>query len=122
MANSLLEKETEQNVEARIVHIGERAIPFEHFLTLADGRYLELSRGVVVEKPMIQLDHELCSSWLYQIIGPYLQEKELGLMLSSRIMVKTDEFGARLPDLLFVRQDRLHIVQQKGVFGAPDLI
>ena len=111
MANLLLENETEQSLEARIVHVGERAIPFERFLDLAEERFVELKSGVVVEKPMIQLDHELCSSWLYQVIGPYAKRCGLGRMLSSRIMVKTDDFGGRMPDLLFVRQDNMKIVQ-----------
>ena len=122
MANLLLECETEQSVEARIVHVGERPIPFDHFLCMAEDRFVELAQGVIVEKPMIQLDHELCTSWFYQVVGPYIQRNRLGRMLSSRIMVKTDTFGGRMPDLLFVRQERLDIVEQKAVSGAPDLI
>lgn len=122
MTNLQLEKDTERSVEARIVHVGERAIGFEEFLCMAEGRFIELINGVIEEKPMIQLNHELCSGWLYQVIGPYVQELELGQMLSSRIMVKTDNFGGRMPDLLFVRQERIEIVQQKAVYGAPDLI
>ena len=71
---------------------------------------------------MIQLEHELCTSWLYQVIGPYTQELGLGRVLSSRIMVKSNDFGGRMPDLLFVRQERIEIVQQNYVHGAPDLI
>lgn len=37
-------------------------------------------------------------------------------------MVKTDDFGGRMPALLFVRQEHIEIVQQKAVFGAPDLV
>ena len=122
MANLLLENETEQSLEARLVYVGERAIPFERFLDMAEERFVELAQGVIVEKPMIQLDHELCSRWIYQLAGVYVQELGLGEMLSSRIMVKIDNFGGRMPDLLFVRKDRLDIVQQKAVYGAPDLI
>ena len=122
MANLYLECETEQSLEARIVHFGEQAIPFERFLNMAEGQNVELAQGVIVEKPMIQLDHELCSRWLYSVGLSYVQELGLGLMLSSRIMVKTDTFGGRMPDLLFVRQERLNIVQQQAVRGAPDLV
>jgi Uma2 family endonuclease len=104
------------------VHIAERPIPFERFLDLAQGRYVELVDGVVVEMPAVQRDHELCSGWLYQIIGPYVEERSLGRMVGSRIMVKTDDFGGRMPDLLFIRQERMTITQQKAVYGAPDLI
>ena len=122
MTNFLLETQTEQSLEARLVYVGERAIDFEQFLCMAEGRFIELINGVIEEKPLIQLDHELCSTWLVQMMGPYVQELELGQMLSSRIMVKTDDFGGRMPDLLFVRQERKEIVQQKAVYGAPDLI
>ena len=122
MANLLLECETEQSVEARIVHVGEQPIPFERFVDMAEGRFVELVNGIIVEKPMIQLDHERCSRWLYQLAGLYVQETGLGEMLSSRIMVKTETFGGRMPDLLFVRQERREIIQQKAVYGAPDLV
>lgn len=120
MADLLME--TEEVVEGRVVHIAERPIPFERFLPLAEGRYFELVDGVIVEKPMVQLDHELCSGWLYAVMKLYVEKRGLGRMLSSRIMVKTDDFGGRMPDLLFVRQERIQIVQQKAVYGAPDLI
>ncbi len=122
MPNLLLETETERSLEARIFHVGERLIPFERFLDMADGRFIELVDGVVVEKTGVQLNHEQCSRWLYQVMGVYVQEKGLGEMLGSRIMVKTDDFGGRMPDLLFVRQERGDIVQQKAVYGAPDLV
>jgi len=121
-ANHIIETETEQSLEARAVYVGERPIAFDRFVDLAEGRFVELVRGVIEEKPVIQLDHELCMSWLYQVMGPYTQRQKLGRMLSSRIMVKTETFGGRMPDLLFVRQERIEIVQQKAVYGAPDLI
>ena len=122
MANLLLESETEESLEARRVHVGARLIGFERFLDMAQNRFVELVDGVVVEIPMVQLDHELCTSWLYQVIGPYANELKLGRVLSSRIMVKTETFGGRMPDLLFVRQDNLGIIEQRAVYGAPDLI
>jgi Uma2 family endonuclease len=36
--------------------------------------------------------------------------------------VEIHQFRGRLPDVLFVRQNRMQIVQQKAVYGAPDLI
>jgi Uma2 family endonuclease len=120
MANAMLD--IQEAHEERVVQFAERPITFARFLELAQGCWLELVDGVVVEKPIVQLDHERCSRWLYQVMGGFVQEMGLGEMLSSRIMVQTDDFGGRMPDLLFVRQERLAIVQQKAVYGAPDLI
>ena len=120
MGNLLME--TEECIEARVVHVAERPITFARFLKTAPDQFLELVDGVIVEKPMVQLDHELCSGWLHRILGDYVEERSLGRVLTSRIMVQTSEFSGRMPDLLFVRQQRLDIVQQKAVYGAPDLI
>jgi Uma2 family endonuclease len=46
----------------------------------------------------------------------------LGVVLGSRTAVRINEFGGRLPDLLFVRGERSEIVQQKAIYGAPDLV
>jgi Uma2 family endonuclease len=43
-------------------------------------------------------------------------------VLGSRTAVEITGFRGRLPDLLFVRKDRLAIVRQKAVYGAPDLV
>lgn len=115
--------ETEQVVEGRVVRVGERPIPFERFLDMAEGHWFELVDGVIVEKqPAVSLEHARCLGWLYCVAGIYAGKRGLGLMLSSRIMVQTDDFGGRMPDLLFVRRERLDIVQQKAVRGAPDLV
>jgi Uma2 family endonuclease len=115
-------QDTEQSVEGRVVRFSDRPIPFAKFAEMAEGHDVELVDGVVVERTMVQLDHEKCSAWLCQVIGPYVQRRRLGLVLTSRILIQTDEFGGRMPDLLFVRQDRLDIVRQRAVYGAPDLI
>jgi Uma2 family endonuclease len=98
------------------------AIPFDRFLELAEGRHVELINGTIVEKPMVQLDHDHCSHWLDRVLGTYVEERRLGDVLGSRTMVKAGDIDGRMPDLLFVRQERLDICRQKGVFGAPDLV
>ncbi len=115
-------RDTEQSVEGRVVRFADRPITFAHFVEIAEGLDADLVDGIIVEKVMVQLDHERCSRWLYQLMGLYVERCGLGEMLSSRIMVELDEFGGRMPDLLFVRKDRLDIVRQKAVYGAPDLV
>lgn len=115
--------ETEQMVEGRVVRFADGPIPFNRFVDMAEGQWLELVDGVIVEKQaVVQLDHELCEAWLYQTVGVYVKKRGLGLMLSSRILVQTDDFGGRMPDLLFVKQERRGIIGKKTIEGAPDLV
>ena len=60
--------------------------------------------------------------WLDRVIGLYVEARQLGIVLGSRTAVEIHQFRGRLPDLLFVRQERLAIVQQKAVYGGPDLV
>jgi Uma2 family endonuclease len=120
MSNNTIE--TERCVDGRVVEVADRPIRFDDFLPMAEGRYVELVDGVIVEKSMVQMDHERCSGWLYRVIGAYIEEHDLGELFNSRTMIKADEFGGRMPGLLFVRQDRHEIVKQKAVYGAPDLV
>src|SRR5262249_6276579 len=59
---------------------------------------------------------------LQVVLKIYTEERGLGIVLGSRTAVEITPFRGRLPDLLFVREDRMQIVQQKAVCGPPDLV
>lgn len=118
----ILPEEIRQQVEGRVVHFAERPIPFRAFLELAPDREVELVAGVMVEKMAAQLEHEKLFTWLDRVVGTYVSHRKLGVVLGSRTPVEISAYGGRLPDLLFVRSDRLDIVRQRAVYGAPDLV
>lgn len=101
-----------------------RPITFDEFLDLFMGRedLVELVDGAVVERPMVQYDHERLLMWLFHVVGIYAEEKSLGVVLGSRTAVQITPFRGRLPDLLFVRQERVEIIGQKALYDAPDLV
>jgi Uma2 family endonuclease len=109
--------------EECIKWVGSRPITFTEFLEM-DGyeTHAELVDGVVEERMAAQLDHEKLLLWLDRVLGPSVEERGLGILLGSRTAVEIHQFRGRLPDLLFVRQERMGIVQQKAVYGAPDLV
>ena len=115
----LQEKVREESVK----WVGARPMTFAEFLDL-DGHesHVELVDGVVEERMAVQLDHEKLLRWLDHVLTPYVEARNLGTVLGSRTAVEIHEFRGRLPDLLFVRHDRMGIVQQKAVYGAPDLV
>jgi Uma2 family endonuclease len=67
-------------------------------------------------------DHERLFAWLLFLLYGYVRRRKLGEVLGSRTAVQINEFGGRLPDLLFVRRERQEIIQQKAIYGEPDLI
>lgn len=115
--------ELEESVEGRVVRFAPRPITFAQFLEMGRPKeWVELVGGVLEEKPVVQLDHELTEGWLYQVMGTYAQHRGLGKVFHSRFPVQINAFGGRLPDLMFVRQEQMHLVEQKAVFGIPDLV
>jgi Uma2 family endonuclease len=101
-----------------------RPITFEEFLDLFMEKKdnVELVDGVVVERKMVQFDHEKLLMWLLHLSGLYAEERNLGMVMGSRTAVQITDFRGRLPDLLFVRRDRMGIIQQKALYEAPDLV
>jgi Uma2 family endonuclease len=102
--------------------IWPRPITFAEFLELIGlPKQVELIDGIVVEKMAVQLDHEKLLVWLMTILNQYIEDRNLGILLGSRTAVEITQYRGRLPDLLFVKRERMQIVQQKAVYGPPDL-
>lgn len=103
-------------------YVWSRPLTFDQFLeTFGPKDFVELVDGVVVEKTMVQLEHERLQRWLYVLLSLYAKRSELGEVLGSRSAVKISEFRGCMPDLFFVRSDRHEIVTQKATVGAPDM-
>jgi Uma2 family endonuclease len=113
---------TSEEAEARIVRFAERAIDFETFLDLNVNNDMELLNGVMVKKMAAQLEHEKLLAWLHTLLYLYVKQKSLGIVLGSRTSVEINTYRSRMPDLLFVRQENMAIVQQRAIYGAPDLV
>lgn len=113
----------DETIEASQVRFGERPLTFAEYLEIPDPNHeYELTNGVLTRKISAQLDHETLQLWLSFILNGYASARDMGVVLGSRTAIEIDRFAGRMPDLLFVRKDRLSIVQQKGIFGAPDLV
>lgn len=103
--------------------IADRPIIFEEFVRMFDeDDDVELVNGRVVTRMAAQLEHEDLFAWLFFILRGYVQAKDLGIILGSRTAVKIDGFNGRLPDLVFVDKERMNIVREDGIYGAPDLV
>jgi len=113
----------EKVYEESVKWVGSRPITFAEFLDIeGHDNHAELVDGVLEERSVVQLDHEKLLRWVDRVLDLYVEERDLGIVLGSRTAVEIHPFRGRLPDLLFVRQDRMEIVKQKAVYGAPDLV
>jgi len=101
-----------------------RPLQFDEFIELFMGRdeIVELVRGTVIVEMAAQYEHEDLIAWLLSAARVFAEDNKLGKVLGSRMAVKIDDFNGRLPDLLFVRSERLDIIKADAIYGAPDLV
>jgi Uma2 family endonuclease len=115
--------ELEEVVEGRVIRMLDHPITFDEWLDICGPKdFHELIDGVLVEKPMVQWEHEKAERWLDRVLGSYVDGRELGAVACSRSPVHINNFRGRLPDLFFVRRGRMEIVQEKATYGTPDFV
>lgn len=66
--------------------------------------------------------HQDVSGNLYSLLRPFVRARRLGKVYYAPTDVVLSPHDVVVPDLLFVSKERMAIVQEKSVQGAPDLI
>lgn len=89
-----------------------------------DGNRYELIDGELYVSPSPNTRHQKASIRLLQFLLPFVDKHGLGRVFHAPMDVTLEpRTQTRVqPDLLFVAQSREHIIQEKGIYGAPDLV
>ena len=103
--------------------------PVQPILTVADldampddGNRYELIDGELLVSRAPSFKHQLISQNFQMAIGTYLADNPIGKVVSG-VGVIFDEYRSAIPDVLFVRQERLNEVVSGGrLTGSPDLV
>jgi Uma2 family endonuclease len=104
------------------VEIAERMTAEEFFRDAPEDRKAELIDGVmIVPSPALTI-HERLQRFLLLLIQSYAEERDLGEAFGSRTAVQLASDQAPEPDILFIRKEQQHIIQEKGVVGTPDFV
>jgi Uma2 family endonuclease len=90
-------------------------------LTPPDSGNYELHNGEIVYMPSPLSPHQIASSNLHTEIGYYVKQQKLGRLFSAPMDVRFTPNDVVQPDLFFIKNDRLDIVQ-RIIEGAPDFI
>jgi len=100
-----------------------RKLTYEDYLLFPDDDLRhEILDGehYVTASPFIR--HQDVSGNLYSLLRPFVRAHRLGKILYAPTDVILSPHDVVVPDLLFVSKERMGIVQEKNVQGAPDLI
>ena len=88
-----------------------------------EGFRYEIIDGELFVSPSPTVDHQNAASELVAAMRTYARRKKLGLVLTAPIGVQLPNQEAVVqPDVLFVARERLSIVHDDLIAGAPDLV
>jgi Uma2 family endonuclease len=87
-----------------------------------DGNRYEVIDGALFVTPPPGWGHQRGLGKLYIRVGSHVYALDLGEVVQAPVGVVLDDENGVEPDLVFVAKERLHIITERGVFGAPDLV
>jgi len=82
----------------------------------------ELFEGACVMTPSPSYRHQNAVANLFYHISKYIREHRLGKLLTAPCDVYFDETTVFEPDLLFISTERMGIIGERRINGAPDLV
>jgi Uma2 family endonuclease len=96
---------------------------YEDFLHLPDdGKRYEIIDGELYMSPAPNLDHQRIVLKLSRKLSEFVDSNNLGEVFIAPCDVVFSEINVVEPDILFISTERLHILTEANVQGAPDLV
>lgn len=100
----------------------EKLWTYEEYLKLEDEKRYEIIDGELFEMPAPSVKHQKVLWKLVKLFGQYENKVKTGLFLSAPVDVVLSESEVVQPDILYVSEERISIVEERAVRGAPDLV
>jgi len=103
------------------VVIEKKKYTYEDYLKTSDDKQYELIDGELLTTPSPVPNHQRISRKLEFILEKFVTENKLGEIFDAPCDVYLDDENVIQPDILFISLDRLVIIGEKNIQGAPDL-
>ncbi len=100
----------------------EKKCTYEDYLKTPDDKRYELIEGELLMTPAPAPRHQKISRELGYEFLRIVKEKKIGELFYAPCDVYLDNENVVQPDILFITKDRLDIIGEKNIQGAPDLV
>lgn len=94
----------------------------EVFESLPESTSAQLINNNIVISTAQDFSHQDTVYELARLLGNYVKEKGLGKIVGAPVDIYLNEKNVYQPDILFLSNERMNLVQGGKVKGAPDLI
>lgn len=95
---------------------------YQDYRSLPDEKRYELLEGELVMVPSPKEYHQRISGRLEFLLRAFVQEHDLGAVYDAPFDVVLSEETVVQPDIIFIAKERLEIITEDNVRGAPDLV
>jgi Uma2 family endonuclease len=89
---------------------------------LPEGTLAQLIDGGLIMSPSPTVLHQHIVSSIGRLLGNFVAERDLGIVLVAPIDVELSESQSFQPDVVFVARERMGILGTQKIGGAPDLV
>jgi Uma2 family endonuclease len=100
----------------------KRKFTYEDYLKTPDDKRYELIEGELLMTPSPVPMHQRISKKIALRLEQFITEKNLGEVFYAPCDVHLDDENVLQPDILFIAKERLDIIGDKNIQGAPDLV
>ncbi len=87
-----------------------------------EGLRVEWVDGKVILMSPSNVDHDDLNTWLTAMMRTFVEDHEAGRIFHDLTIRLAPQRRRRVPDLMFVDIDRLHLLEQTYLDGPPDLL
>ncbi len=95
---------------------------YEDYRNTPEDKRYELLDGDLIVVPAPRPYHQDISRNLEWLLWQFVKSHDLGKIYDSPIDVVLSDTDIVQPDLLFISKERIHIVTEMEILGAPDLV
>jgi len=106
-----------------LIDVSQNIWTYEDYRELPnDGKTYQVIGGKLFMTPSPSTRHQDICGNLGFIIRNFVKEHDLGKVYNAPIDVVFSSVNVVQPDIVFISKNRLRIIKEKGIFGAPDWI
>lgn len=100
----------------------ERIYTYDDYLKIDDDKQYELIGGKLILVPAPRTIHQIISLELAATLLDHVRKNKLGRIITAPTDVLLSPTEKPQPDILFISKERLDIITEMNVQGAPDLV
>ncbi|MBI4647835.1 MAG: Uma2 family endonuclease [Bacteroidia bacterium] len=101
----------------------QQKLTYHDYSRTPEGSVYQLRNGnLVCEPDAPYITHQRISGKIEFFIRKFVMESNCGEVFDTPTDVHFDDYNTIQPDILYISKERLHIIKEKYIEGAPDLV